>query len=82
MSDHPDMVDRLVAESLAEYAEKAEREAAEEPPPCAWCSDPAAEQVLTGRRPTKEGKPRAVYAWMCQPCATYFKEEKEHSRGQ
>jgi len=108
----PNPVDRLVAEGMAEYVEKAERKAAEKatvdpddvlteapddvsyrdayewrrveaavvPPTCAWCPDPAAEQVLTGRRPTPDGKTRAVYAWMCDPCATYFKDEKEYSR--
>lgn len=51
------------------------------PPSCAWCEDPATDQVLTARRPTKDGMTRAIYTWMCDQCATYFREEKEWQRG-
>lgn len=51
------------------------------PEPCAWCPDPATEQVLMGRARITDKKTANVYAWLCGRCANDAKTEKEWSRG-
>lgn len=53
------------------------------PQACAWCPDPAEEQVLMGRTrvASKTKKYANVYAWLCGRCAKDAKTEKEWSRG-
>jgi hypothetical protein len=49
------------------------------PPPCAWCPEPAVEQVLTGthfagRIPVRE------YAWLCPACLAEFRRLEDDKR--
>ena len=48
----------------------------EEPnPPCAWCPEPAGEQILM----SADDNGRRQYAWLCDPCADAAKTKKETS---
>lgn len=48
------------------------------PPPCAWCTAPAAEQVHVGTS-LVGANPRRRYAWLCGPCQRVAREEREES---
>lgn len=47
-------------------------------PQCAWCEDPAGEQIHMGTD-ARTGHRR--YSWLCDRCAKDAKTEKEWSRG-
>jgi hypothetical protein len=46
------------------------------PPDCAWCPDPAAEQVHMGTA-LRGSAWVPLYAWLCEPHATEAHREKE-----